>query len=97
MINCGTAPTDSFVDVPVIRELAASVEDPDRDLVSISGSIDGILIDELTDDDADRVYNWTPPTSLDPMRCDGTVTVRLQATDQAGNVTNEVVQLTPMP
>lgn len=95
-INCGMAPTDSFVDVPVIREISASVEDPDRDLIRVEGSVDGILIEAFTDDDADRTYNWTPPTSLDPMRCDGQVTVRLKAIDQAGNVTDEVAKLTPM-
>lgn len=88
-INCGDAPNNSFVDVDVILEVLVDVSDLDRDLTSVRGSINGITMDKLTDNDADETFSWTPPSSVDPMICKGEIVVRLEATDRIGNTTKE--------
>lgn len=92
-LQCGQAPTSSFVDGQVIRELSVMVEDADRDLVSVKANLNGYDIEALTDDDADLRYNWTPEGSLDPMLCKGQIAVRVEAVDSEGNVTilNEII------
>lgn len=92
-IQCGDAPTSSFVDGQVIRELSVRVEDADRDLVEVKANLNGYDIETLTDDDADLSYNWTPEGGLDPMLCKGQIAVRIEALDSEGNVTilNEII------
>lgn len=86
-INCGDPPSDSFVDVQVIRELSVKVEDPDRDLLKVTANLNGYAIEALTDDDADQRFNWTPEANLDPMICKGQISVQIQAEDAEGNIT----------
>lgn len=86
-IKCGPAPSSSYVDQEVVAELSVKIEDADRDLVRVTANINGYNISELTDDDADLRYNWSPPNSLDPMLCKGELTVRVEATDNEGHVT----------
>ena len=68
--------------------------DPDRDLVSVQGNLNGVPLDALTDEDGDQRFTWTPPASLDPIACGGDMSLRLWATDLAGN-TAEVVETIP--
>lgn len=84
------------VDYPVIQTVSVEVSDPERDLVSVSGAVNGYPMVELTDDDADLRYEWTPPSELDPMVCKGEVVLRFEARDLDGNTT-ELVEIITKP
>jgi hypothetical protein len=79
-ITCTEPQPGDFVDRRVVDELQARVTDDNRDLVEVRGVINGIRV-ELDDNDADRVYTWSPGRSFDPMICAGDFTVRIIATD----------------
>lgn len=87
VINCDAAPAGGFADGQVVREFAIKVTDPDRDLVAVKANLNGIELGQLTDDDGDSTFNWTPPSSLDPIRCGGTFSVRVEALDAQDNMT----------
>lgn len=91
-IVCQAAPQGSNVDYEVVREVSVQVEDPDGDLLSVTGTLNGIQLGELEDPDADLRYNWTPPMGLDPIICKGDLTLRFEADDRAGNV-GELVEI----
>lgn len=67
----------------VVTSVGARVSDPDRDLVSVTGTVNGTPM-SLSDDDGDDVYTWAPP---EPMTCSGDFDVRITATDAEGNET----------
>ncbi len=90
-IRCAPLSGNSAVDRDVVVELSALVSDPDRDLVRVEGNLNGVPLDELSDDDGDQRFNWTPPASLDPIACSGQMNLRVWATDLAGN-TAELVE-----
>lgn len=86
-INCDAAPAGGFADGQVVREVAISVTDADRDLVAVAANLNGVELGQLTDDDGDSTFNWTPPPSLDPIRCAGTFSLRVEALDAQDNRT----------
>ena len=91
-ITCVAAPQGSNVDYEVVREVSVMAQDEDRDLLGVTGTLNGIQMGSLEDPDADQRFNWTPPMGLDPIICDGDLTLRFEATDQAGNVV-ELVEI----
>lgn len=91
-ITCAAAPQGSNVDYEVVREVSVLVEDEDRDLLTVTGTLNGIQMGALEDPDADQRFNWTPPTTLDPIVCKGDITVRFEGKDQAGNL-GELVEI----
>jgi hypothetical protein len=68
----------------VVSAVTADVDDPDRDLVGVEGRVNGIQI-TMTDDDADREFTWSPPSSSEPLACTGDFFVQITAVDKAGN------------
>lgn len=86
-IACDAAPAGSFADGQVVREVSIKVSDADRDLVAVKANLNGIELGQLTDDDGDSTFNWTPPSSLDPIRCQGTFSLRVEALDAQDNMT----------
>jgi len=96
-IACGAAEDPDFATFNVIQEVSVRVEDPDRDLVSVTGVLGGLLLGELTDIDADRFYTWTPPMGQDAIACppETRFVVTITATDLAGNVTEETFEVLP--
>lgn len=83
-VTCGDV---SGQDYPLVEEIGVTIRDPDRDLVidSIFVTANGVILEELADDDADDVFTWSPPTSWDPpMVCRGTFTIVAEATDAEG-------------
>jgi hypothetical protein len=72
----------------VVSAVSVQVDDPDRDLVSVDGRVNGIQI-TLTDDDADGRFAWSPPESSEPLTCLGDFVVRVTATDKAGNTSTK--------
>lgn len=89
-VTCGEVSAEMAakydVDYPVIQEVSVQVTDAERDLVSVSGNVNGYPITELTDDDADLRFTWSPPNSLEPMVCRGEIVLSFQATDFDNNV-----------
>ena len=92
-VICG-APTEAMranaaydVAFPVIQRVTVRIEDPQRDLLaeSVRGEINGYPIPTLTDDDADLVYEWSPPAAQPPLVCKGEIVVRFEAEDLDGN------------
>lgn len=73
------------IDYPVIQQVSIQVVDAERDLTKVYGNVNGIPMTELTDDDADQRYVWSPPSSLEPMVCRGEIVVRFVSQDQDGN------------
>ncbi|MEM1350550.1 MAG: hypothetical protein AAGI01_18460 [Myxococcota bacterium] len=96
-IACSPPAQGDFATFNVISEVSVRVEDPDRDLVSVTGVLGGVLLGELTDVDADRFYTWTPPMDQDAIACppDARFVVTITATDQAGNSTQETFEVLP--
>jgi hypothetical protein len=84
-IDCGPAPASSNVDYEVVTRVSALVEDDDRDLLAVTGSINGLLMGELEDADGSLRFAWSPPSTLDPIVCRGAITLSFQARDLAGN------------
>lgn len=69
-----------------LDSLVVTVTDPNRDLVSVRGTINGAQI-TLTDEDADQQFTWSPPDGAAPVACSGEFVVSLTAHDKAGNQT----------
>ncbi len=89
-VVCGAVPDGADTlydyDYEVIQEVSVQVVDPERDLLTVEGEVNGYPIPELTDDDADQRYTWTPPAELDPLVCRGDVVLRFRAIDLDDNV-----------
>ena len=84
-VTCGDA---SGEDAKVVEEVGITITDADRDLVpsSIHVTVNGVPIDTPTDDDADDVYTWTPPTSWNPpMVCRGIFQFIVSVRDAEGH------------
>jgi hypothetical protein len=86
-VTCGAPPDDSYAETDVVTEISVRVQDPDRDLPSegVSASANGLMLGELSDDDGDQRFNWTPPVGSGPIICRGTLSVRVVAEDVRGN------------
>lgn len=93
-IVCGDAPVGRDADVAVVKRVSAIVEDPDRDIVRITGKLNGLIMDELVGSTTAAGYEWSPPEAWEPLACEGEFAVELSATDQAGNVTTKLVRAT---
>ena len=91
-VTCGDATSEMAakydVDYPVILEVSVQATDAERDLVLVTGNVNGYPITELTDDDADLRFTWSPPNSLEPMVCRGEIVLSFQATDNDDNVSD---------
>ena len=87
-VACDAPPGGSYADSDVVSEVSVRVNDADRDLVSVRASINGVQLGEITDDDGDLYFNWTPPAGFDPIICRGTLNVRVIATDIEGNTSD---------
>ncbi|MGM0557744.1 MAG: hypothetical protein ACQEVA_15275 [Myxococcota bacterium] len=72
----------------IVEAVSVRVDDPDRDLVSVDGRVNGIQV-TLTDDDADGRFAWRPPESSEPLTCTGDFVVLVTATDKAGNTSTK--------
>lgn len=98
---CGDDPVESpeFSDLQIICEASSSsdegsiikrvqvhVTDPNRDLLSVQGTINAVII-TLEDPEADSYFAWSPPAEADPMSCDGDFVVSLEAVDADGDST----------
>ena len=94
-IGCDAAPMDNeAVDVDeVVTTLSVEVFDEDRDLLEVVAQLDGVALVGLQDDDADDIYEWTAPESLDPVACRGVFGVVVRAADLAGNVVEQHVEV----
>ena len=82
-VDCA-ASSDPDVDGEVVEEVSVKVTDPNRDLIGVSGTINGVAI-TLGDDDADQRFSWSPPDNGQPMVCSGQLEVSVTAVDQAGH------------
>jgi hypothetical protein len=94
-IVCGSDEAAQGVEGPIFEEIRVKVTDPDRDLVSVEGTLNGLQI-ALSDPDADLFYSWspTPDPEAEPMSCDGEFVVSLEATDAEGHTT-EMYEIVP--
>lgn len=84
-VNCGEA---SGEDSPVVETFGVEIVDQDRDLLtdSLQVTVNGIRVDGMTDDDADDVYTWAPPTSWNPpLVCRGIFQFIVQVRDAEGH------------
>lgn len=93
-VVCGDAPIGSDADVAVVKRVSAIVEDADRDIVRITGALNGLVMDELVGSTTSAGYEWSPPESWEPLACEGEFAVKISATDQAGNTTTSTVRVT---
>lgn len=74
-------------DYQVVSEVGIEIVDPDRDLVagSLFATINGVVMAEIADADADDVFTWTPPASWDPpMVCRGEFRIIAEVRDATG-------------
>ena len=84
-VTCGDA---SGEDAQVVQEIGVKITDPDRDLLtdSILVTANGLVLEGLSDDDADDIYTWSPPTSWNPpMICRGIFQFIVQVRDAEGH------------
>ncbi len=86
-VTCGAPPDGSYAETDIVTEISVRVQDPDRDLSTegVSASANGTMLGELSDDDADQRFNWTPPVGFGPIICRGTLSIRVVAEDVRGN------------
>jgi len=70
----------------LVTRVQVHVTDPNRDLLSVQGTVNGVII-TLEDPDADLVFSWTPPEEALPMSCQGDFVVSLEALDADGDST----------
>src|SRR5690554_1644351 len=70
----------------IVERVQVQVSDPNRELLSVKGSINSVLI-TLEDPDADLIFTWSPPASEAPMSCKGDFVVSLEATEAGGSST----------
>ena len=85
-------------DFQIVEKVLIEIVDADRDLVSTSimGTVNGLMMDEFTDPDADQKYEWVVSTALDPpVICEGEFTIVVEAADAEGNLTRETLTITP--
>ena len=66
-VSCSTPPSDSYAETDIVSEISVRVQDPDRDLKSVTASANGVMLGTLTDDDADQRFNWSPPLGFGPV------------------------------
>lgn len=85
-ILCTSANNLEGVQGQIVKELRVLVTDPDRDLVSVTGTLNAIPM-TLEDPDADLYYSWFPDQNDRVIACRGDFHVQLEAVDAAGNVT----------
>lgn len=89
---------DMDEDFQIVEKVLIEITDADRDLVpsSIMGTVNGLMMDEFTDPDADEKYEWVVSTALDPpVICEGEFTIIVEAADAEGNITRETLTVTP--
>jgi len=88
------------MDYDAVSEVSVLVSDSDRDLTipseGLPGQLDGLDI-RMNDPNADQRFTWSPPSGMNetPLACRGTFTLKVTASDQAGNVTNFEASVTP--
>jgi len=70
----------------LVTRVEVSVTDPNRDLLSVRGTVNAVIV-ELVDPDADLVFTWSPPEEALPMSCEGDFVVSLEALDADGDST----------
>lgn len=85
-INCKEGEENQGVRGPVIEEVRVHVSDPNRNLLGVSGTINGIVM-ELEDPEGDSYFSWFPAGDSFPMVCEGDFQVELKASDADGNTT----------
>ena len=86
-ITCADS-QDPDVDGQIITAVSLEVTDPDRDLVTDEGKLEGTfdsLPITLTDEDADQRFEWQPSDMENRIRCSGEHHLVVQATDAEGN------------
>ncbi len=87
-----TCKDDSNQDYKLVEKITVEILDADRDLVvdSFIASVNGMPM-TLTDGAAvDDIFEWTPPTILDPpMICKGDFRISVQASDATKLVTKK--------
>lgn len=83
---CAAASNVEGVQGQIVKELRVMVSDPDRDLLSVTGTLNAIPM-TLEDPDADLYYSWFPDQDDRVIACKGDFNVELEAVDAAGNVT----------
>lgn len=84
-VDCGDAAGE---DSPVVQSVGVEITDADRDLLAskIRVTVNGVPIEGLTDDDADDVYTWSPPTAWNPpMVCRGIFQFIVHVEDAEGH------------
>lgn len=92
-VDCADMPEQDF---PVVQEVGVEITDPDGDLLSDSlvVTVNGLLLEEVVDDDADDVYTWSPPTTWDPpMICTGTFQIIVEAQDAEGHQIKQTIEV----
>lgn len=70
----------------IVESVQVHVTDPNRNLVSVQGTINSLVV-TLKDPDADLYFTWSPPESADPLACSGDFLVSLEAVDSEGTST----------
>ncbi len=79
---------DDGIEGPVVQEVSLRIQDPDRDLQTdegrIEGTIDGIFV-SFSDSDADGRFTWEAAPEYNPLRCDGQFRIVVSPSDQKGN------------
>lgn len=90
IIECGPAPAGVSMQDQVVTEVSVFVTDPDRDLISVSATLNGIPI-EVTDDDATMWFSWQPDPQDTPLRCQGSFSLNVIARDAEGHETTSVI------
>ena len=92
-VTCGDA---AGQDAPVVEELGVEITDRDRDLLtdSLLVTVNGLRIEGISDDDADDVYTWAPPTSWNPpLVCRGIFEFIVQVRDAEGHEVKQTLEV----
>ena len=85
-------------DYQVVSKVLIEITDADRDLVAttIKGTVNGLMMEEFTDPDADERYEWIPSGAFDPpMVCRGEFTIIVEASDLEGQTSRETLVISP--
>ena len=92
VITCGAAPAEAgpyAVSYPIVESEQVTITDDERDLLSdqVRGTINGLPMASLKDEDTNLTYVWTPPDGVGPIVCRNEMVLQVEARDLDGNAT----------